>query len=316
MCLVTWGSLGFRVSPAHARLPGLSVAILCTAVVWGKTRGSPRLTAGATAFLQMTLFTVVGVALSYALAARAAPLWDHAFAAADAWLGFDWPAVFRAADVSPVSLWIGGIVYHGLAVQMIVAIVVLSATGRTDDLRVMVAAAIVSGWATIAISGFMPAMGNLFDPKDYRHLWPSVAWLEGDLIAGLRDGSQRVVDLTHLWGIVSFPSYHATLAIVLAWGLRNVAGWRRVAPLWAGLTIVATPLFGGHYAVDILAGVALAFGAVRIAPVLVRRWAPRMNNVLETGQVIGLTVAIRQAAPRRGLRPGVHVTSGARDGAC
>jgi hypothetical protein len=77
--------------------------------------------------------------------------------------------------------------------------------------------AVLAGFVTILISLLMPAAGNLFDPSHYRHLWPSIAWLERDLVAGLRDGSGRVLDLTQLMGIVSFPSYHATLAALFIW---------------------------------------------------------------------------------------------------
>jgi hypothetical protein len=225
---------------------------------------------GAVAFLQMTLFTVIGVVLSYALAARGGVLWDDRLAVADRMLGFDWPALFAAADRSGAALWIGGLAYHSLTVQMIVAIVVLSAAGQARRLSLAVTAAILSGFVTILLSGVTPAMGNVFDPAGYRHLWPSVAWMEQDMLRGLRSGTWRTLDLTRLMGIVTFPSYHATLPVILAWAQRDRPGWRVVAPVWAGLTIVATPLFGGHYAVDVLAGIGLAVVALWVAPALVR----------------------------------------------
>ncbi len=267
-CLLAINGLGFRVDPGRAMLPAGGLAILAAAVAIGRTGGRPRLEAGATAFLQMTLFTIIGVVLSYALAARAGPLWDDRLAAADRALGFDWPAVFHAADGSVAALWIGGIAYHSLTVQMIVAIVVLSATGRNDRLRIAIVAAILSGFVTILISGVTPAMGNVFDPARYRHLWSSVAWMEQDMLRGLRVGTWRTLDLSQLMGIVSFPSYHATLPVILSWAQRDIRGWRLVAPVWAGLTIMATPLFGGHYGVDVVAGIGLAVMAIRIVPIV------------------------------------------------
>lgn len=266
-CLFACLDLGFRIDPLRAVLPTLSLVGLTAAMLWGRRSGRARLATGATAFLQMTLFTIVGVVFAYALAARAGPLWDARFAAADRWLGLDWPAVFHAADHAPLALWIGGFAYHSLTLQMIVAIVALSACGQAERLAMAVAAAILAGFVTIALSGALPAMGNVFDPADYRHLWPSIAWLEHDLITGLRDGSRRTLDLTQLMGIVSFPSYHATLPVLLAWAQRDVRGLRWVAPIWAGVTILATPLFGGHYGVDVIAGLALA----PLALIVVRR---------------------------------------------
>jgi hypothetical protein len=278
-CLAAGYGLGFHVDPVRAIPLTLGILLLAGGMTVGTRRARPRLRAGATAFLQMTLFTVFGVVLAYALAARAGPLWDPAFTAADRWLGFDWPAVFAAADRAPLLLWIGGLAYHSLTLQMIVCIVVLSATGRADTLRTAVTAAILGGFATIALSGLLPAMGNVFDPAAYHRLWPSVAWVERDMIAGLRDGSWRTLDLTQLMGIVSFPSYHATLPVILSWAQRDVRGWRIVASLWAVVTIVATPVFGGHYAVDVLGGLAMAGLALVGAPYLVRPRRITLQNL-------------------------------------
>jgi len=72
-------------------------------------------------------------------------------------------------------------------------------------------------------------------------------------------------------GIVTFPSYHATLPIILAWAQRDVARLRIIAPVWAVVTILATPVFGGHYGVDVLAGIGLAVGGIAVAPTLTRK---------------------------------------------
>jgi len=264
-CLLACAGLHFGIRPDRALLPAAGLLALAAALAIGRATGRPRLAAGATAFLQMTLFTCLGVVLAYGLAARAGAPWDATLAAADRRLGFDWPATFRALDAHPVAVWIGGVAYHSLVAQMIVAIVVLAACGQVDRLRLAVAAAIGSGFLTILISGLVPAGGNLFDPADYRHLWPSVAWADRALVAGLRDGTHRLLDMTQMTGIVSFPSFHATLPVILAWAQRGVARMRVVAPVWAAVTIVATPVFGGHYAVDVLAGLVLAVVAIAIA---------------------------------------------------
>lgn len=289
-CLFACLGVGFRIDPARAVPPLLTLAMLAAAALWGRRSGRARLAVGAEAFLQMTLFTIIGVVFAYALAARAGRLWDARFAAADRWLGFDWPAVFRAADQAPVALWIGGFAYHSLTLQMIVAIVALSACGQAERLARTVAAAILAGFVTIALSGAMPAMGNVFDPTQYRHLWPSIAWLEQDLIAGLRNGSRRILDLTQLMGIVSFPSYHATLPVLLAWAQRDIRGLRWTAPVWAGVTILATPLFGGHYGVDVIAGLALAPPALLV----VRRLfaVDRLQPVRDSRPPLGVRDAV------------------------
>jgi len=59
-------------------------------------------------------------------------------------------------------------------------------------------------------------------------------------------------------GIVIFPSFHAALAVICA-----ASGWRfrrgRLIFVCANALIVAaSPAFGGHYFVDIAAGITLA----------------------------------------------------------
>jgi hypothetical protein len=287
-CAFACHGLGFTVAVASAFPMAAGLLILAAAALFAWRRGRPRLLAGAIAFLQMTLFTVFGVVLSYALAARGGPLWDHRLAAADAELHLNWPAIFHVADASPMMLWMGGIAYYSLVVQMIVCIVALSGAGHLDRLRIAITAAVLSGAVTIAISGVMPAIGNLFDPDAFHHLWPSVAWQERGLVTGLRRGSARVLDLSRLSGIVSFPSYHATLPIILAWAQRDLPVMKVAAPIWAALTIVATPLFGGHYGMDVLAGLGLALAAIAIAPRLAivclpverkgRSWLPMLSS--------------------------------------
>ena len=265
-CLLVGYVMGFDVLLTRAVLPLAGIGVLAAAIVLGRAQNNIRLAAGATAFLQMTLFTILGVVLAYLLAASGAPLWDARLAAADARLGIAWPTLLAAADRMPrLFLLVGGVAYHSLVLQMVACILVLAGTARLDRLRTTAAAAVLSGTITIVASGLMPAMGNLFDPDRYHALWPSVAWLDRELIQGLRDGTQRSVDLSHMTGIVSFPSYHAALPVILAWGVYPVRKLRVPAAVWAGLTIVATPLFGGHYAVDVLAGLLLAVAALIVA---------------------------------------------------
>ena len=274
----------FTLIPSKAVLPSVGLATLAAASWIGHRWRLPRLKSASGAFLQMTAFTILGVVLAYAVAARGGTLWDARLAAADRVLGFDWAAIRVLLDRAPPLVWLLGLAYHSLIVQMIVAIVVLSHAARAPILRVTVAAAVLSGFVTILASGLFPAMGNVFDPAGYRHLWPSVAWLEAGLIGGLRDGSIRVVDLGAMMGIVTFPSFHATLAAIFVWAFGQLPRLATPAQLWAASTIVATPVFGGHYAVDVIAGLALAPPAIILATRLAR------PTSLRTPQPAGVSV--------------------------
>jgi membrane-associated phospholipid phosphatase len=63
-------------------------------------------------------------------------------------------------------------------------------------------------------------------------------------------------------GLISFPSFHSATAAIYAW-----ATWRTPVVRWIGLALnllmlIATPIHGSHYLVDVLAGLAVAVAAV------------------------------------------------------
>jgi len=247
-----------RIAPLTALLPGCGVALLIGFRLVGQARRLPNLVVAADALLQMTLFTLAGILLSYALAAQDGPLWDAELASWDAALGFDWALLRAVLDQSWSAVWLLTLAYHSLILQMVVIILLLSAHGLHGELRLLILAAVIAGLATILFSGLAPAMGNLFDADAYRHLPPSIASLHAPVIDGLRDASLRTIDLRQMMGIVTFPSYHAALALLFVGGFRLVPRARVAGTAWAGLTILATPISGGHYGVDVLAGLALA----------------------------------------------------------
>jgi hypothetical protein len=246
------------VAPFTTLLPALGIAGLLGMRFWGVRRKLPNLVVAGDALLQMTLFTLAGILLSYALAARGGALWDERLASWDAALGLDWGWLRSTLDRSWVAVWLLTIAYHSLIPQMVLAILLLSAAGQHAVLRVMVLAAVLAGVTTILLSGPMPAMGSLFDPAAYRNLPPAVAWHHADIITGLRNGSLRLIDLRNMMGIVTFPSYHAALALIFIWAFRQQPRLRGTLTVWSGLTILATPISGGHYGVDVLAGLGLA----------------------------------------------------------
>jgi membrane-associated phospholipid phosphatase len=89
--------------------------------------------------------------------------------------------------------------------------------------------------------GFLPASSTS---------WP--------VFLGLRDGTLHTLHGLRSEGIITFPSLHAGLAVLFAVALWRLRGLRWAALLLNILMLVATPLCGSHYLVDVIAGGALA----------------------------------------------------------
>jgi hypothetical protein len=193
------------------------------------------------------------------------PLWDARFLAWDRALGLDWQACLAFVDARPGLSRAGSVAYGSLVPQMIVALVALCFGNRSTACRNLILAIILAALAAILLSGLMPALTVFMHLGLEQAAAAHVPFIDDSHILALRDGSLRVVSLAKGQGIIAFPSFHAALGIILA-----RAFWHLRALRWPGLAlnlamIAATPTHGGHYFVDVLAGIAVGLAAVLCA---------------------------------------------------
>jgi membrane-associated phospholipid phosphatase len=80
----------------------------------------------------------------------------------------------------------------------------------------------------------------------------------------LRDGKLRVLEIGQLTGIVTFPSFHAAAAILYLWALWANSWMRVIALICNALLLLSTPIDGGHYFIDVIAGVSLAILSILV----------------------------------------------------
>jgi len=146
---------------------------------------------------------------------------------------------------------------------------------------------------TAIISALVPAMGTydllhyMPDPK----IFTPGAYLEQlhDLPM-VRDGSLRHLSFSRLAGIITFPSFHAAAAVLYLWAFWPLR-WIGPAALVVNVAmLLATPIGGGHYFVDVFAGIAIAVVAIVVAKWIASRLtAPEGNVALQQG--LGQTAA-------------------------
>lgn len=244
-------------------------ALGATAVFYRRVRVQDNFAIICIGLMQVLLFSAVGSVLSYMLAREGGALWDHRLEAWDAALGFDWLAYVRLVDshgwlVAPVR-W----AYASLIPQIIVLVLALGFSMKLAELRRLMFAAMLGGTITILLSAFFPAVGYYvhhgLTAADFDHIRPWAGFVHQADFTALRSGTLTSLRLTEVQGIVTFPSYHAGLATVTLWGfwVSRIAWLRWPGVALALATILATPIDGGHYLVDVLAGVAI--GAIAIA---------------------------------------------------
>jgi len=236
------------------------------AAFYRRWRPAPQIVGMLAALQQMILFTALGSVLSYMLAAQGGAFWDASLHQWDRALGLDWLAYLQFVNAHP---WLGTLYrlsYQSLIPQMVVLIVGLGFARKLRELRIVMMGAMLAGVVTVLISGLTPAVSNFpfhgVAPELYANLRPSAAFVHVSDLEGLRSGTLRSLWLNRMEGIITFPSYHAALATVFVWGFWRLpfARWPGVAV--AALTILATPIDGGHYFVDVFAGIAIAAAAL------------------------------------------------------
>jgi len=111
---------------------------------------------------------------------------------------------------------------------------------------------------------FIPTVGPMSTAAanvEFAHL-PTLGRTTADIVLKLRDGTLRAIDFAAVDGIISFPSLHAAVFIIVPFSLR----WNR--PLFC-LTVALDPVMlvsavpsGNHYLVDVIGGVSVSAFAI------------------------------------------------------
>jgi membrane-associated phospholipid phosphatase len=207
-----------------------------------------------TVFL-LVLFTNAVSILSYILTGIVPlPRWDGALATADHALGLNWLDMYQWVTRHPAIEASARAVYMSLGPEMLILFFALELLGHHNQARAFLLWFIVSTIAALSIGTLMPAAGAFV----YYHL--PVASTTGYVSqwADLRDGTLRTINPLDNQGLVVFPSFHATLAVLCAYAATPLRVLKIPFLALNLLIILSCPTEGGHYFVDLIAGIILA----------------------------------------------------------
>jgi membrane-associated phospholipid phosphatase len=247
-----------EASPQLRILAGLIVLAVVLAICrrWRSfPRITPRIAHLTRTVLALVLFTNAASILSFILTGiLPLPACDGALATADRVLGLNWLDMYQWLTRHPAIEAFANAVYNSLGNEMLILLIALELLGHHKQARAFLLWFMVSAIATQVIGILFPAAGAFV----YYHL--PVASTTGYVAqwADLRNGTLRTIDPFNNQGLVVFPSFHAALAVLCAcaaWPLRILK-----YPLLALnlLIVLSSPAMGGHYFIDIFAGIILA----------------------------------------------------------
>jgi len=198
-------------------------------------------------------FSAAGAVFTYVVATLRMPLQDAHLAAIDAALDFHWTPWFRFLAAHRFLKLPLVIAYETMLPQIIGSILFFAHTHRTDRNRELLSIAMLSLIVTTLISGIAPAVGPYIPGHQ-----PDFALV----LMAIRHGAVTTFALDNMKGIVTMPSFHTVMAIVLIYVHRPPARSFPLIATISGLMLLSVPSAGNHYLSDMIAGAVIAAGSI------------------------------------------------------
>ena len=214
------------------------------------------------AFAQISFISLTAALVSYQLGSLHTPWSDPWLAGIDQAIGFEWNAVNWFVAARP---WLADLLrtaYKSFVWQPVTVIVLLGFRMSHKRLQLFMLAWTIALMITLAGLAIAPAQtayvyfgaagGHLPD------LSAQVGNAQFEALAALRAGGMRSLLDQDLEGLVAFPSFHTTGAVLFAWALWPIRWLRWPAVALNSLMIGSVPVIGAHYLVDAFAGALVA----------------------------------------------------------
>lgn len=236
-------------------------------------------------------FVAMSVTMVYSYVAMgfsaSRPYLDAELLALDQALGYRWEPVMRwlaSVTYMPEALLAA---YFSLKYQLIFAVIAFAFTRDYSGFYLMLIMFLLLAIACCALSCLVPAKTA---PLFFGVGEPAMPYFAlggndhfGGVLDALRSGHPMLINRERLVGIVTFPSFHASLAVLLIWVYWRWKWFRGPAVALNLASLPAALYIGAHYLIDILVGALMA--AVCIAGVC--RMASACRNDANAGSAAG-----------------------------
>ena len=246
---------------ADALSPLVIAALLGGAAGYYHRRGEESFVACLNALLHVTLYTACYSVLMYAAAALNRPLIDEWLVTSDALVRVHVPEIMEWAAAHPYVERGLQLVYNSLLLQTPLVIVVVGFSGDRKTLEEFVLQFMLGTWICLVVFCVWPAAGP-FSVYGFEPNATQARYLEH--LHSLRDGTRTLVTWRGAEGLITFPSFHTTWAMLLTWALRRRPWLFTLSLLVNSGVILATMTTGWHYFTDVLGGGLLAMGVISL----------------------------------------------------
>jgi membrane-associated phospholipid phosphatase len=167
--------------------------------------------------------------------------------------------------------------YNTVLPQTALVIAVLGFTNQRQELRGFVRQFMFSSLLVLATFAIWPAAGP-FVAYGYEPAADQARYLAH--FDALRSGSRTLITWRDAEGLITFPSFHTTWALLLAYAVRRNRWLFAPSALLNIAVIVSTMTTGWHYFADVFAGASVAVMAIAVSHALERAFARQQASPL------------------------------------
>lgn len=192
-------------------------------------------------------------------------LTDARLAAWDAMLGLDWMGYFRFVHDRPLLIAVLSVSYTSLTLLSTLAFFIFALRAEFRRTAFFLDTFLFTAIICTGLGMLFPAEAAVAYHVQELALFPNFSSPPGlyhlQHLMALRSGDPVSLDLQNLPGLVTFPSFHTAAGVVLAFSAYGT----RMFPVfcaYSAVMIASTPVFGGHYFVDLFAGGAVAVAVI------------------------------------------------------
>jgi membrane-associated phospholipid phosphatase len=211
------------------------------------------------------LLTYVAMRLNF-------PLADEALVRMDMALGFDWQAFISFIDARPILAAALGYSYQSFSFQLLFIPILLVMFGKPVRAYSMIAAFGLLCVVASAISVWYPALGTyvVYDvPADSLvNINAHFGFAFLSEFHAVRNAPDFVFSLSNMQGILTFPSVHASVAVLCAWAVWGIRSLRYPFLALNVLMAVSAVSHANHYLVDVIAGIGVAGATIAVIAAL------------------------------------------------
>ncbi|RKE84225.1 phosphatase PAP2 family protein [Rhizobium sp. AG855] len=224
------------------------------------------------------VLSVVVLLASYLAISLDRPLVDAALADADRWLGFNAFDIVTMVNNMPVLSSMLMYAYSSFSLQLLVLPILLIVLGSPASAYTLVLSYGLAGVVASLISIWFPAVGAHISYDLASQRLPSVNLYYGYAFLSefnaVRANSEFTLSLATAQGILTFPSVHTAVAIICTVASFGQRVLRYPVLTLNVLMLISTVTHGGHYLVDVIAGIVVATLALVTTLVIARSRIP------------------------------------------